>query len=1291
MINVFDKPFLNIELGGEEYFVFPDRLPSEFSANRLGNPVSDMELLGNLFLTVRAIDLADRLMSQGILNDQVAGLDNLLGAIANLYATDAAASALTQAVSAVTFTVYFSGATAPVALSSIVSSIVVSSVASGAEYAANLGAPYILASAAANEVQKARELLSNVAVDIATGVPVDVSEVQNMINSALIANAMLVDASQIASEDELLNRDFEGDLKELGFNLIAPALSIIEAVGPAQVVGSTLFKVAKKAELVENLAELILRPGIIPNEIFGELNNFYSSSFPEPYFSSESRLEAAELFGFGEPIFPENGVADTISLANAVGTFGAEDGSEVAKLFLESLGITVENVSYAGSESAAFLVSDFEIPGTSIDYQGGIMLSSGGFPGPSNTDPGFTVVHGTTGDSDLDVVGQEAFPDAGQTQDASILEFRLFVDDPSQLSFDLVFGSDEYPEFANSDFVDVAAVFVNGENVALFPGSDEPLSITSENVLNNLADNRNGTFAVEWDGFAALRLTANLDAGWNDIKVGVADTGDSALDSAIYLTDFELATRDQDDDAQGGDVRLKNVGGPLDNSLVASNTPEEYTFYEPSSPSEPNVPGSLSGTASSFNNDVVTNFKTDDEIRINQLQQIELLKQVVELLQQLISIKKGSAIIEIDEDLDGSVDSVLTLEGDFENSRFNVEIVEDDVVLTLEELGLTEGSEDGEIAVNYVPQGEVLITGIATEGNALIADTSGLADADGLGTLSYAWLRDGVAFGATGATYDLIQADVGSEISVAVSYTDGGGTNESVTSAVTAEVANVNDPVTGGMLISGDPVVGGVLTSDDSNIADADGINRDATTYYWTRDGNFISGATEQTYVVTEEDQGKLIYAGIRVVDNFGDVTFRSGANVFINSPPSGAVTIIGSAELGQTISADISGINEPDEIITDTVSYQWRRDGVDIPGPGDEGPSYVLTQDDVGAEITVQMTYVDEGGTEEEFISAVVVPVIPGQQINGTPDPDDLIGGLGSDTIQALAGVDTITASSGNDEIDGGEGTDTVIYSGNQSSYTLTLSPTATTITDRRDDGNGTDTLIDMEFLDFDTDLSEGPFNLSVFGGPAGLSASELGSFVELYIAYFNRAPDAVGLNFWGTQFANGLTLEEMAALFGPQNETRAAYPEGTSNNEFATTVYTNVLGRTPDQGGIDFWVGQLDRGAVGRDQFILEVLQGAKSDPKPALGQDFVDQQIADKLFLETKTDIGAYFAVHKGMSDVDDAVAAMALFDGSAGSVDNAVAAIDGFYADALDPSTGEFLMPLVGVLNDPFAIA
>jgi hypothetical protein len=284
--------------------------------------------------------------------------------------------------------------------------------------------------------------------------------------------------------------------------------------------------------------------------------------------------------------------------------------------------------------------------------------------------------------------------------------------------------------------------------------------------------------------------------------------------------------------------------------------------------------------------------------------------------------------------------------------------------------------------------------------------------------------------------------------------------------------------------------------------------------------------------------------------------------------------------------------------------------------------------------------------------------------------DADNIfVGGGGDDSIMGGGGIDTVSI---------GTGVDTAGYSGNQSSYTLTLSPTATSITDRRVDGNGTDQLIDIEFLDFDTEAFPFDFNLIQFGGATGLSESQFKSFIELYIAYFNRAPDAVGLNYWGTAFANGTTHQEMATLFIDQDETRATYPTSLTNADFATAVYNNVLGRIPDQAGFDFWVGILESGARGRDQFILSVLKGVQ-DGSP------------DQAYLSNKIDIGAYFAVHKGMSDGDNASAAMALFDGTEASINNAVNAIDAFYANAIDADTGEFLMQVVGILDDPFTVA
>lgn len=93
---------------------------------------------------------------------------------------------------------------------------------------------------------------------------------------------------------------------------------------------------------------------------------------------------------------------------------------------------------------------------------------------------------------------------------------------------------------------------------------------------------------------------------------------------------------------------------------------------------------------------------------------------------------------------------------------------------------------------NSPPVGVPTITGTATEGQTLTAVTSGISDADGLGTFAYQWLRAGASIsGATSSTYTLAAADVGATIRVSVSYTDGMGKPESITSAATATVAGI--------------------------------------------------------------------------------------------------------------------------------------------------------------------------------------------------------------------------------------------------------------------------------------------------------------------------------------------------------------------------------------------------------------------------------------------------------------------------------------------------------------------
>ena len=93
---------------------------------------------------------------------------------------------------------------------------------------------------------------------------------------------------------------------------------------------------------------------------------------------------------------------------------------------------------------------------------------------------------------------------------------------------------------------------------------------------------------------------------------------------------------------------------------------------------------------------------------------------------------------------------------------------------------------------NNPATGAPAIAGTAQVGETLTADTSGIADADGLENVSftYQWLADDTAIqGATGSAYTLVEADEGKAIRVQVSLTDDAGNDETLTSAATDAVA----------------------------------------------------------------------------------------------------------------------------------------------------------------------------------------------------------------------------------------------------------------------------------------------------------------------------------------------------------------------------------------------------------------------------------------------------------------------------------------------------------------------
>ena len=95
----------------------------------------------------------------------------------------------------------------------------------------------------------------------------------------------------------------------------------------------------------------------------------------------------------------------------------------------------------------------------------------------------------------------------------------------------------------------------------------------------------------------------------------------------------------------------------------------------------------------------------------------------------------------------------------------------------------------GSAASNNFATGAPSISGVLQQDEVLTADTAGIADADGVGTFSYKWLADDTAIsGATSSTYTLTATEVGDAISLTVTFTDGEGYSELLTSAATHDV-----------------------------------------------------------------------------------------------------------------------------------------------------------------------------------------------------------------------------------------------------------------------------------------------------------------------------------------------------------------------------------------------------------------------------------------------------------------------------------------------------------------------
>ena len=298
-------------------------------------------------------------------------------------------------------------------------------------------------------------------------------------------------------------------------------------------------------------------------------------------------------------------------------------------------------------------------------------------------------------------------------------------------------------------------------------------------------------------------------------------------------------------------------------------------------------------------------------------------------------------------------------------------------------------------SANTPAMGAPTITGTPQVGQTLTAATTAITDVDGLTGVSYTyqWIRvdGGVETNiatATANTYTLVTDDQGKTIKVKVSFTDDANNAETLTSVATAAVAAApNTAATGAPTISGTPQVGQTLRAATTAIRDANGLNNVSYTYQWIRvDGGVetnIATATASAYTLVTDDQGKTIKVKVSFTDDANNAeTLTSVATAAVsaasNTLATGAPTITGTAQVGQTLTADTTAIMDANGLNNVSYTYQWIRvdGGTETNISMATANTYTLMTDDQGKTIRVKVSFTDDASNPETLTSVATATV---------------------------------------------------------------------------------------------------------------------------------------------------------------------------------------------------------------------------------------------------------------------------------------------------------------------------
>ena len=278
--------------------------------------------------------------------------------------------------------------------------------------------------------------------------------------------------------------------------------------------------------------------------------------------------------------------------------------ADLVQNVLLGFGVTATNITVNGSpvtaQSPQGNCTFFDENGTGFPIGSGVLITTGNgdaaigpnnAAGLSNNIPPTSQV-GT--DPHLNAIAN------GPVQNGIVLEFD-FVPSGDTLSFNYMFGSEEYPEFAppqSSTFNDAFGFFLwgpgisgpyvlggypnGGANIATVPGTTTPVTINNVNAVTNAAyyqDNANGAThgnAIQYDGTTTL-LSANASVQCGQtyhIKLAICNVTDTGWDSGVFLQANSFAS-------EAIQVAVATVSG--DTTVIEGCSTAELQFIRPQS------------------------------------------------------------------------------------------------------------------------------------------------------------------------------------------------------------------------------------------------------------------------------------------------------------------------------------------------------------------------------------------------------------------------------------------------------------------------------------------------------------------------------------------------------------------------------------------------------------------------------------------------------------------------------------------------------------------------------------